>query len=48
MNNRNQQTNRNPAPAPTQASALGYLNVFTVDGRLVVLPSDPSDDRSNK
>ena len=36
MNNRNQQsTNRTPAPAPVQqslpASALTYLNVFTVE-----------------
>jgi hypothetical protein len=93
MNNRNQQTSRNPAPvqapAPVQqslpASASTYLNVFTVeeyerdgkaqkrwtkigaafphkeglgfsielkafpvDGRLVVLPPDPDDNRSNK
>jgi hypothetical protein len=81
MNNRNQQTARGPAPA--EAPAPTYLNVFTVeeyenngktqkkwtrigaafphkegpglsielrafpvDGRLVVLPPDPNDDRS--
>jgi hypothetical protein len=33
MNNRNQQTNRTPAPVQQSlpASALSYLNVFTVE-----------------
>jgi hypothetical protein len=32
MNNRNQQpTNRAPAPTPASATALTYLNVFTVE-----------------
>jgi hypothetical protein len=87
MNNRNQQTNRAPAPVQQSlpASASSYLNVFTVeeyerdgktqkrwtkigaafphkegigfsielkafpiDGRLVVLPPDTDDSRSNK
>jgi hypothetical protein len=87
MNNRNQQTNRAPAPVQQSlpASASTYLNVFTVDeyerdgktqkrwtkigaafphkegigfsielkafpidGRLVVLPPDSDDSRSNK
>jgi hypothetical protein len=87
MNNRNQQTNRTPAPVQQSLPALPhtYLNVFTVeeyerdgktqkrwtkigaafphkegigfsielkavplDGRLVILPPDSNDDRSNK
>jgi hypothetical protein len=87
MNNRNQQTNRVPAPVQQSlpASASAYLNVFTVeeyerdgktqkrwtkigaafphkegigfsielkafpiDGRLVMLPPDSEDNRSNK
>jgi hypothetical protein len=31
MNNRNQQTNRAPAPTPAPTTALTYLNVFTVE-----------------
>jgi hypothetical protein len=87
MSNRNQQTNRAPAPVQHSlpASASAYLNIFTVeeyekdgktqkrwtkigaafphkegagfsielkafpvDGRLVVLPPDNEDSRSNK
>jgi hypothetical protein len=51
MNIHSQQANGNPSPVPVQqslpGSAAACLNVFTVDGRLVVLPPD-DDNRSNQ